>query len=94
MNNKKSTITHTQNGQIIVEFDQSTKLNIAKILVTSKEIFTHPLTDNDCQLLLDTIIDMQFAYSDDIADLEDVLEATADFLDLFENRLKDGGQNE
>lgn len=91
---KKSTITHTQDGQTLVVFDQDTKLNIAKILATSKDIFSTPLTDNQCQLLLDTIIDMQFAYSDDIADLEGVIEATADFFELFESRLKGGGKNE
>lgn len=94
MNTQKSTITHTSDGETIVKFNQSTKLNIAKILVTSKEIFSKPLSNNDCQLLLDTIIDMQYAYSNDIADLEDVLEATADFFELFESRLKDGDSNE
>lgn len=90
----KSTITTTSSGQTLVVFDKNTKLNMAKILATSKEIFSAPLTDNQCQLLLDTIIDMQFAYSDDIADLEDVIEATADFFELFKSRLKGGDKNE
>ncbi len=59
-----------------------------------KEIFSAPLTDNQCQFLLDMVIDMQFAYSDDIADFEDVIEATADFFELFKSRLKGGGKNE
>lgn len=90
----KSSITTTNSGQTLVVFDQYTKLNMAKILATSKEIFSAPLTDNQCLILLDTIIDMQLAYSDDIADLEDVIEATVDFFELFENRLKGGGKNE
>lgn len=90
----KSKVNYTQKGETHIEFDKETALNITKILTTSKEIFSTPLSDNQCQLLLDTIIDHQFTYSDDIADLEDVIEATADFFELFENRLKGGAKNE
>ena len=94
MRKHKSNVYSKNNGDILIELDNETKRNIEKILATSQNIFSSPLSNNQCQLLLDTIIDMQLAYSDDIADLEDVIEATADSLELFEYRLKGGGMHE
>ena len=93
MQNCRSQRKTTDNGETMIIFDETTKLNMARILATSTRIFSTPRTEQECLLLLDTIISMQFRYSDDIADLEDVIEATVDFFEMFENRLNDNEVN-
>lgn len=80
-----------KNGSRYVTFDEETKLDMAQIIVKSNSIFSKPFGEQESMTLLDTIIEMQLAYSDDIADLEDVLSATVGFLELLECRLSGGG---
>lgn len=89
----KSTVVEAENNSIYVIFDEETKNNILYIKKKCKDIFSRPFTEQDCEILLNTIIDMQMSYSDDIADLEDVIEASADYFELLENRLKGGDEN-
>ena len=86
----RSRVIETKNNGIHVVFDEETNHNLLLIKAKCKEIFSRPFTEQDCENLLDTIIDMQFSYSDDIADLEDVIQGSVDFFELLESRLKEG----
>lgn len=82
------------NGQTYVEIGEETQKDMDTILLLIKTIHATPLTEEQCQIMLDTIIDLQFAYSDDIADFEDVLRAVIAFLEVFTQRLLGGATNE
>lgn len=89
MNENRITVI---DGQTYVEVGEEVQKNMDTILSLIKTVHARPLTEKQCQIMLDTIVDMQFAYSDDIADFEDVLRAVIDFLELFETRLSGSRQ--
>ena len=71
----------------IVRFSDFAMQDMEQILKLFKKILSAPFTEEQCETLLNTIIDIQFGYSDDMADFEDVLRATLDYLNLLEIRL-------
>ena len=83
----KSDAQMLENGDIRVVLCEESQMDARTILSLSQEIFSRPLTEDDCLALLQTIIDMQTQYSDEIADLEGVLEATVETLYLYGYRI-------
>ena len=66
------------NGSTYVYFDEETRKDMEQIVNLSTGVFSKPFGERESKIFLDTIIDMQLAYSDDIADLEEVLRAILD----------------
>ena len=83
----KSDMKVLENGDLRVVLCEESQIDVRTILSLSKEIFSRPLTEDDCLALLQTIIEMQTQYSDEIADLEGVLEATVETLYLLAYRM-------
>lgn len=79
------------NGSTYVYFDEETRKDMEQIVNLSTGVFSKPFGERESKIFLDTIIDMQLAYSDDIADLEEVLSATVDVLLMLQLRLERGG---
>lgn len=75
------------NGRTIIEFDKKTEEDMQKIITLCKHIFSAPCDDSQCRTLLETLIDIQFTYSDDLYNLEELLLAAIDYLQLLEYRL-------
>lgn len=71
----------------VVKFSPEAMQDMEQIVKLSRDILTAPFTEEQCEILLNTIVDMQFSYSDDISDFEDVLRATIDYLELLKARL-------
>lgn len=89
----RSQVMENEKGELYLVFDEETKGNLSIIKSKAKEIFSKPFTEEECEILVDTIIYLQFTYSDDIADLEDVIQGSVDYFELLENRLKGGDEN-
>lgn len=85
----KSDVKILDNGDIRIVFCKESQQDMDTIISLSQQIFSKPLTEDDCKALLDTIIGMQLQYSNEIADLEDVLEATVQTLETYHYRLGD-----
>lgn len=71
----------------VIKFSAEAMQDMEQIVKLSRDILTAPFTEEQCEILLNTIVDMQFSYSDDISDFEDVLRATIDYLELLKARL-------
>ena len=76
-----------KNEITFIEFDSETKQNMQKILTLCKHIFSEPCDDSQCQTLLETLIDLQFRYSDELYYLEELLLGVIEYLEFLEYRL-------
>lgn len=75
------------NRHTFIEFDEDTKNNMKRIMSLCKDIFSEPLEYSQCQTILETLIDTQMSYSDDVSDLEDVFRAVIYYLEVLGLRL-------
>lgn len=66
---------------------EETKKDMKQIVKLCYKIFSPALTFDQCITLLNTIVDLQMSYSDDISDLEDVIRAVLGCIELFNCRL-------
>lgn len=74
-------------GCLPVIIDSKTLKCMEDIIAKCKKIFSKPLSDEQCEIFLDTVIEEQLAYNIDIADLENTLEQTASFLSMLDSRI-------
>ena len=74
-------------NQEVSILSEETKKDMKLIVKLCYKIFSPALTFDQCITLLNTIVDLQMGYSDDISDLEDVIRAVLDCVELFNCRL-------
>ena len=62
------------------------KALLSEIVYRSMKCFS--LSEQQATVLVTSIIDAQLTYSDDFADLEDVLRGTLDFFEIYKSNLQ------
>ena len=89
----KSKIQRFEDGSTRVTLDPMSKYYEDTVIAYCKQMFSKPLTEQECKLIMQTLVELQLCYSDDVAELEDYLFRTfATTCELF-MRLKEGKSN-
>lgn len=95
--NYKSHVTEDKNGLHII-LDEQTRKNLNIIALKTNAFLAEPLTLEQCEELIGSIIDFYFSHSDDVAEFEDFIDYIAGFMELLADNIdrkqKDNGITE
>lgn len=78
-----------KSSRIII--DREMIKNLSSIGDRCKEVFSCKMTAQNFDILLDSLIDVHFRYSDGVTELADSLDITLEILNLYAERLKGAG---
>ena len=81
-------------NKITVIFDEQTEAELFTIMCKVQEITQQPLTEQQAQKFVCSLLNEFLGYSDDISKLEDWITETAQLLTAFAERLKGGESDE
>ena len=93
MREARSKIVETQDKRTVI-FDKQTEADLWAIILKIRDITQNPLTEQQAESFVFCLLDEFFSHSDDIAELEDCIAETAEFLTRFAEKLKGGADNE
>ncbi len=79
-----------------IDIDEDTKMDMAKVLCFLQRIHQKPLNADECMILFNALVEIQFEFSQEVEDFQGVLEAILMYAELVEKRLansQSSGQN-
>lgn len=87
--------TDTKNKEMkVIEFSEETKIQIEEITYKLKSIFASPITDEKCNIIMDSIIFDYFSVDDNISELEAIIWHINMFLEQLAYSFLRGGIHE
>lgn len=91
--NYRSQIVNDKDGLHII-LDEQTIENLNIIAMKTNAFLAEPLTIEQCEELIGSIIDFYFSHSDDVAEFEDFIDYIAGFMELLADNIARGGKCE
>lgn len=91
--NYRSQIVNDKDGLHII-LDEQTIENLKIIAMKTNAFLAEPLTIEQCEELIGSIIDFYFSHSDDVAEFEDFIDYIAGFMELLADNMTRGGKCE
>ncbi len=91
--NYRSQIVSDKEGLHII-LDEQTRENLNIIAMKTNAFLAEPLTVEQCEELIGSIIDFYFSHSDDISEFEDLIDYIASFMELLADNIARGGKSE
>ena len=91
--NYRSQIINVKDGLHII-LDEQTRENLNIIAMKTNTFLAEPLTIEQCEELIGSIIDFYFSHSDDVAEFEDFIDYIAGFMELLADNMTRGGKCE
>ena len=91
--NYRSQIINGKDGLHII-LDEQTRENLNIIAMKTNAFLAEPLTIEQCEELIGSIIDFYFSHSDDVAEFEDFIDYIAGFMELLADNMTRGGKCE
>lgn len=89
----RSQIINGKDGLHII-LDEQTRENLNIIAMKTNAFLAEPLTIEQCEELIGSIIDFYFSHSDDVAEFEDFIDYIAGFMELLADNMTRGGKCE
>lgn len=89
----RSTVVNDKDGLHII-LDEQTRENLNLIAMKTNVFLAEPLTLEQCEELIGSIIDFYFSHSDDVAEFEDFIDYIAGFMELLADNIVRSGKSE
>ncbi len=86
INNYRSHVKEDKNGVHII-LDEQTRKKLNIIVLKTNAFLAEPLTLEQCEELIGSIIDFYFSHSDDVAEFEDFIDYIAGFMKLLADNI-------
>lgn len=89
----RSEVINDKDG-VHITLDEQTRENLKIIATKTNAFLAEPMTIEQCEVLIGSIIDFYFSHSDDVAEFEDFIDYIAGFMELLADNMTRGGKCE